>query len=388
MRLIFASLRKRMTPRRLLFVINDAAFFVSHRLCLAVEAQRAGYEVHVATNAGTAATRIRATGLVHHILPLSRSGSHPIAELRALVAIGRLYLTLRPDLVHLVTIKPVIYGGILARLLRVPRIVAAIPGFGFVFLSKGFGARLRRRLVVALYRTALRHPRIAIIFQNPQDCEDMLRSVGLDASRAFLVSGSGVDMALFGQPRRDTAIPRVVMASRLLRDKGVHEFIEAATRIRARGVPVTFSLAGATDPGNPATVADADVTRWEQSGVVEILGHTLDIPALFQTADIVVLPSYREGLPKVLIEAAAASAAVITTDVPGCRDAIVPEVTGLLVPAGDADALTQAIESLVTDRPRSCAMGVAGRALAAERFAQDRIIAQQLTIYETLFASA
>ncbi len=373
---------------RLLFLVNDAAFFVSHRLTLAIAAQHAGYEVHVATNAGAASDRIRAAGLSHHVLPLSRSGANPIAELRAVLAIGNLFRQLQPDLVHLVTIKPVLYGGVLARLLRVPRVVAAIPGFGFVFLSEGWRATLRRRVVIALYRTALRHHRIRMIFQNPADRADMLRYAGLDSRNTVLIPGSGVDLAQFGAPVRGSRVPNVVMAARLLGDKGVREFVAAATALRRRGVEAAFHLAGATDPGNPATVTDAELTEWQQTGAVTLHGHTTDIPGLFRSADVVVLPSYREGLPKVLIEAGAASAAVVTTDVPGCRDAIRANVTGLLVPPRDAVALAEAIESLVTDPARCAAMGAAGRSLAEERFAIERIVAHHLDVYASLFSDA
>ena len=377
-----------MRPRRLLILVNDAAFFVSHRLVLAVEAQRAGYDVHVATGPGAASATITAAGLQHHVLPISRSGSNPVTELRALAAIAALYRRLRPDIVHLVTIKPVLYGGLLARQMRVPRVVAAISGFGFVFLSRGWRASVRRRLVIALYRRALRHRRIAMIFQNPQDRADMLRHVGLDAANTVLIAGSGVDVRLFGPPTRDPAVPVVVMAARLLVDKGVREFLEAAMRLQKRGINARFQLAGTTDPGNPASMSDAEIARCRESGVVEVLGHVGDIPALFSKADVVVLPSYREGLPKVLAEAAAAGAAVVTTDVPGCRDATVPGVTGLLVPSGDAAALADAIASLVIDRARCARMGEAGRELAQQRFSLDHVIAEHLRVYESLFVSA
>lgn len=378
----------RMTPRRLLYLVNDAAFFVSHRLTLAMAARDAGYDVHVASDAGVAVQQIRAAGLVHHVIPLSRSGTNPIAEFRTAAAIHMLYRQLRPALVHLVTIKPILYGGALARLNGVPRIVAAISGFGFVFLSTGLRAALRRRVVIGLYRIALRHRRLTMIFQNPQDRLDMLRHVGLPDDHTVLIPGSGVDLALFREPVRDAETPLVVMASRLLRDKGVHEFITAAMLLRARGIRARLVLAGSIDAGNPASVAAADLGTWRANGAVELLGQCDDIPALFSRADIVVLPSYREGLPKVLAEAAAASCAVVTTEVPGCRDAIIPEVTGLLVPAGDSDALAAAIERLVLDRTFCAQLGNAGRVLARQRFSLDAVITAHLQVYEHLFTAA
>jgi glycosyltransferase involved in cell wall biosynthesis len=372
-------------PPRLLYFVNDAGFFVSHRLALAIAAKTAGYDVHVATGPGPAVSNVRAAGLEHHTVPLSRSGVHPLAELRLLTSIYHLFRAVRPDLVHLVTIKPVIYGGVLARITRVPRVVAAISGLGFVFLSSGPGARLRRLIVVRLYRIALRHPRLTMIFQNPQDRAEMLQQTGLTDADAVIVAGSGVDLSRFHTPHRAPSRPVVVMAARLLLDKGVREYVAAATHIRHSHPHVRFLLAGNEDPGNPTSITAAQLRVWHSEGNVELLGQCDDIPALFRQADIVVLPSYREGLPKVLAEAAAAQCAVVTTDVPGCRDAIIPGVTGLLVAPGDTDSLVTALEHLLSDADLRARMGAAGRDLAVRRFSLPSIVAQQLDVYEALF---
>ncbi len=272
-----------------------------------------------------------------------------LGELRTLRRIAAVMRTVRPDIVHLVTVKPVVLGGIAARLARVPAVVAAVSGLGFVFTARGIKAKLLRAIVVALYRAVLGHPNMKVIFQNGDDQRLLQSLTGLEDARSVIVRGSGVDLAQFAV-RPFPAEPVVVLfAARLLRDKGVEEFVEAARMLRQRGVNAVFRLAGAPDPENRASVGHEELRNWSESGCVEFLGHLGDMAQVLAGAHMVVLPSYREGLPKVLAEAAACGRPVITTDVPGCRDAIVPGVTGLLVPPQDAEALSVAIERLIAD---------------------------------------
>lgn len=373
--------------RRLLFVVNNPAFFMSHRLPVAQAAQRAGYDVHVATMDGPAVADIVALGMTHHVIPMTRSGKRPLQELGTLLALLRLFRRLRPRVVHLVTIKPVLYGGIAARLARVPGMVAAISGLGFVFLSNSLKMRLVRSVVARLYRLALGHPNSRVIFQNASD-RDLLKSLGaVRDEQVVLLRGAGVDLDLC-QALPEPAAPPVVatMVARLLRDKGVWEFVEAARLLRARGVPVTMRLVGGVDAGNPTSATPAEVEAWQREGCVEALGERSDVPQLYAASHIAVLPSYREGLPKSLIEAAACGRAVVTTDVPGCRDAIDPDKTGLLVPVRDPQALADAIARLVDDAALRHSMGVAGRALAEREFNIERVARIHVELYDTLSA--
>ncbi|WP_445657530.1 glycosyltransferase family 4 protein [Achromobacter sp. NCFB-sbj8-Ac1-l] len=373
--------------RRLLFVVNNPAFFMSHRVPLALAAQRAGYDVHVATMDGPAVADIQALGMTHHAIPMTRSGKHPLQELGTLLALLRLFRRLRPQVVHLVTIKPVLYGGIAARLARVPGMVAAISGLGFVFLSNSLKMRLVRVVVARLYRIALGHPNSRVIFQNASD-RDMLKSLGaVRDEQVVLIRGAGVDLDDYrAQP--EPAAPPVVatMVARLLRDKGVQEFVQAARLLRERGVPVTMRLVGGVDAGNPASATQAEVDAWQREGCVQALGERSDVPQLYAASHIAVLPSYREGLPKSLIEAAACGRAVVTTDVPGCRDAIDPDKTGLLVPVRDPQALADAIARLAGDPALRQAMGAAGRALAEREFNIERVARIHVDLYDTLSA--
>lgn len=375
-------------PPKLLFVVNNPAFFLSHRLAVAQAAQAEGFDVHVATMDGPSAAQIAALGITHHVVPMTRSGKHPAQELRTLLALKRLFTAQKPDIVHLVTIKPVLYGGIAARLTKVPGMVAAISGLGFVFLRAGPVAALMRAVIARLYRLALNHPNSRVIFQNQAD-RDRLAALGaVRKDQIVMVHGSGVDLARF-EVRPEPPRPiTVTMASRLLVDKGVLEFVGAARFLQSRDAGIRMQLAGSPDPGNPASVLDEDLQDWRREHAVTCLGERDDVAELYAQSHVVVLPSYREGLPKSLIEAAAAGRAVVTTDVPGCRDAIEPDKTGLLVPARDAQALGLAIERLAKDAEERRRMGLNARALAERKFDIREVVKIHLALYRALLARA
>lgn len=373
---------------KLLFVINSSSFFISHRLPIALAAKDKGYDVHIASASDEACNKITDFGFVHHRLPLSRSGTNPWRELYSFWAIWRLMRKVKPDLVHLVTIKPVLYGGIVARLTRAPAVVAAISGLGSMFVDFPGKPSLKRRVIELLYRIALRHPRLIAIFQNQ---DDRLMLLGIDAindKQTVLIPGSGVYLSDFPVAPEPKGIPVVTFASRLLKEKGVCEFVKSAEILRDRSVPSIFCLAGAPDPGNPSSVTENEIIDWRDSELVNPIGHQADIAQVFASSNIVVLPSYYgEGLPKVLIEAAASGRAVITTDRPGCRDAIEPNVTGLLIPPRDATALADAIERLIREDELRHSMGRAGRELVERKFLIEKVIKLHLQTYQQLIDS-
>jgi glycosyltransferase involved in cell wall biosynthesis len=373
---------------RLLFVVNDAAFFVSHRLPLALAAQRGGYEVHVATPQGPGVIEIELHGISHHAISLARSGKEPIAELGSMWAMFRLFRRVKPDLVHLVSIKPVLYGGIAARLARVRAVVAAVSGLGFVFIRPGPSGDRIRFVVARLYRFALRATNLRVICQNLDDREALVELGAVTPEKVVIIRGSGVDVSLYKAELEPEGIPVITMAARLLVDKGVFEFVEAARLLKAKGVIARFWLVGDPDPGNPASIGEATIETWKKEGCVELLGSRQDIPSVFARSSVVSLPSYREGLPKVLLEAAACGRPVVTCDVPGCRDAIEAGVTGLLVPARDANSLAIAIRELIEDEPIRRRMGRAGRQLAEREFAIEKIVDEHLAVYETLMQAS
>jgi len=372
------------SPLRLLFLVNNPAFFLSHRLPIALAARDAGYEVHVATMDGPSVPVVRQHGFIHHVVPMSRSGRHPLEELRSLFAFWRLFRRLRPDLVHAVTIKPVLYGGIAARLAGVPAYVAAVSGLGFIFMRRPGGVDPLRLAATALYRIALGHRNSRVVFQNRSDRHELRRAGVVLPGQTVMVRGSGVDLAAYAPVPEPEGPPVAVMVARLLADKGVREFVEAARLTMGHPSGLRWVLVGAPDPGNPASISDEEFQQWRVEAVVICMGEREDVAELYQKAHIAVLPSYREGLPRSLVEAAACGRAVVTTDVPGCRDAIEPGVTGLLVPVRDARALADAVLQLAVDAPRRQAMGAAGRRLAEQAFDIDKVVEAHLAIYAQL----
>jgi glycosyltransferase involved in cell wall biosynthesis len=372
--------------KKILFVVNAPEFFLSHRLPIALAAREVGFEVHVATAPGDAVREIQSAGLIHHTVAIARSGQNPFSELGSIASLYRLFRALRPDLVHLITIKPVLYGGIAARLSGAPAVVAAVSGLGTVFVAQSLAARTRRALVSWLYRLAFSQRRLAVIFQNPDDRDGLLAIGALKKDQVRMIRGSGVNLADYSFLPEPAGTPVVVMAARLLRDKGVYEFVEAARLLKSRGVEAVMRLIGSPDPGNPTSVAQTELDNWSAEGIVQLLGFRTDIALQYEAANIVCLPSYREGLPKGLVEAAACGRAVVTTDVPGCRDAIERDVTGVLVPEKNASALADAIQMLIEMPEKRLSMGEAGRKLARQAFSIDRIVDQHLAIYEELLA--
>ncbi|QYU68613.1 glycosyltransferase family 4 protein [Leptolyngbya sp. 15MV] len=369
----------------LLFLVNDTDFFLSHRLNLAIAAKEQGYRCIVASPDSASTATLRAHG-VEHVSTVSVRDSHgPIGQLRALSDYWRVIGTSKPDLVHLITAKPVIFGGIVARLRGIP-VVAAISGLGFVFTANGVIGRLLKLLVALGYRLALNRERSVVVFQNGCD-RSVFEELGIvRRCRVSMLRGSGVDLDRI-KPHPEPASPIVaLLPARLLRDKGLEEFVQAAAISRREERSIIFRLQGKLDPQNPTGISAAELQRWIESGLIEYRAHDSNPDSMLASAHIVVLPSYREGLPKSLVDAAAAGRPVVTTDVPGCRDAIRPGETGLLVPVRNARALADAIGKLADDPDLRQAFGKNGRRMAEEEFDITTISDQHLAMYRGLIA--
>ena len=321
--------------------------------------------------------RIEALGIPFVPIPVDRRALNPLADLKLLWRLYRWYRRERPDIVHHFTIKPVIYGSIAARLARVPRVVNTVTGLGFVF-SEGAKPWLRR-LVEAQYRLALARVHYTF-FQNNEDRDLFLKQKLVAPDRAGLLPGSGVDTQHFQPPpaAAEKATVTFLMVARLLKDKGVYEFVDAARKVQACAGNTRFQLLGGRDERNPRVVPQEHLDQWQQEGVVEWLGEVSDVRGAMGAADVVVLPSfYREGTPRSLLEAAAMGRAIITTDSIGCREAVEDGVTGLLVPVKDAHSLAKAMLRLCSDPAARRSMGEAGRAKMLREF-DERLVIQQI----------
>ncbi len=365
---------------RLLFIAPDAAFFVSHRLNLATAAVARGYQVAVACPPGPAVAAIVSAGAEHIPFPVVRRSANLFRELHSLLSIWRAIGRFRPRLVHLITSKPILYGGACCRLLGIPS-VSAVSGLGYLFVTSSLRARLLRAIVKAGYRFALNGRRSFIVFQNRDDLQ-LFRSSGIVThDRVVMIPGSGTDLAGFRQQPLPAGPVIVVLPARMIRDKGVLEFIAAARILRAKGVDAVFRLLGDPDPGNPTTLTDSDLRELAREGAVEWHPHRPDIAAALAKAHIIALPSYREGFPKALIDAAAAGRAVVTTDVPGCRDAIVEGGTGLLCAPRNAEDLANVLGPLIASRDLQLRMGQAARRHAEANFDVNKVTLSHLDLY-------
>lgn len=370
---------------RLLYVVTEDWYFVSHRLGLAVAMREAGFEVAVATRAGADVARIAGQGIAVHEVPFSRRLGNPLADVAAVRALRRAVRAFAPTLVHAVAMKPVLLAP-LALPAGMP-VVNALTGLGYVFASHDTRARMLRPLVRAGLRHALSRPGAWTLLQNADDAALLDAGGLLPAGRQAIIRGSGVDTAHCRPPASPApGPPRVLLVARMLRDKGVVEFVEAARRLRAAGCPARFVLVGDTDADNPAAIPRAELARWQAEGAVEWLGRRDDVAALYRGAHVACLPSRREGLPKALLEAAASGLPLVATDVPGCRELVRDGDTGLLVPPGDVPALAAAIGRLVDDPALARRLGAGARRMVDEEFSMARVAGETLALYRRMLA--
>lgn len=369
---------------KLLFLVTEDWYFVSHRLDLAIAARNAGYDVAVATRVDRHGERITGAGLKLYPLSFNRGGLNPIEEMRTLAEIRSAYLRERPDIVHHVSLKPVIYGSLVAKWLGIHGIVNALGGLGFVFSSTDARARMMRRVVRPVLKFVLGGRRGVVIVQNQGDRDRLVGEGMVDAGSTRLIRGAGIDPGAYRGVAVESAMPLAILPARLLREKGVCEFVEAARLLRGRGVRARFALVGKPDPANPASLTEAEIDRWACEGVVESWGWRDDMPEVFAAAQIVCLPSYHEGLPRSLLEAAASGCAIVASDIPGCREIVAQGTTGWLVPVRNVDALAAALQEAIERPDLRAKFGKAARSRVERDFSVARVAEQTIALYRQL----
>jgi glycosyltransferase involved in cell wall biosynthesis len=370
--------------RKVLFVVNDAGFFRSHRLRLAQEALARGFESVVACGESTGEKALEGLGIRCRVFALSRSGLNPLRDLKTFLALVRIYRDEAPDIVHHVTIKPVIYGTLASRVVRVPAVVNAIPGMGFVFTQRGFTARVVRSLVNLLYRVALSHDNMRFIFQNREDLQGFVEHTVIPEQLTYLIRGSGIDLNEFPCTPEPPEPVTFVLVARMLSDKGIREFVAAARRVRLLQPNWRFQLVGGVDRGNPSSLTEMELKAWHAEGVVEWLGQRSDVRVFLGRSHVVCLPSYREGLPKSLLEASAMGRPMIASNVPGCREVVRDGITGLLVEPRDSTALADAMLRLGQDPVLRRRLGKAARERAEALYSIEDVVRDTFLIYEEL----
>jgi len=371
-------------PLRICFVETQDYAFIRHRLPLGRALVASGVDLHVIAPGGSAESAIRSEGVTYHRLSMRRAGANPITELLVVQQLLRLYRELRPNLVHHFGLKSVLYGAIAGRLSAVPGIVGSITGLGYTFIPGSIHRQILRGTVTRLLRGALRDPRVFTIFQNPDDRDLFLEKGLVRSSQTRLIFGSGVDVERFAPAPEPSGPPVVLVGTRMLLDKGIVELVEASRMLRQADVQVKIRLAGAPDPGNPVSISEDQLRSWDAEGIVEWVGQKGDMAEQLRQAHIACLPSYREGLPLFLAEAAAAGRPSVTTDVPGCRTAIETEKTGLLVPPRDSRALAAALTRLIQDDRLRHAMGNRARELALAQFSSRVVTTNIFELYRSV----
>ncbi|WP_407207346.1 glycosyltransferase family 4 protein [Citrobacter portucalensis] len=374
----------------LLYFVNVDWFFISHRLPIAQKALDDGYKVAIACHFTSHREELETMGFMTFEIPFSRSGVGIFSELKTILKIREVINLVKPTLIHSITIKPVIYSGLMRRTISATNpMVFAISGLGYVFTTKTMRATLIRLAVTVLYKLALSGNKKIVIFQNPSDEGILSKIVGLNENEKVLIKGSGVDLNVYDfKQEPDNGQIKIAMACRLLKDKGVYQYIEAARLVKKSHSNVEFLLIGSPDPENPNSVLAEEIDAWVHEGVITYLGHRKDIANIFANSNIVSLPSfYGEGVPKVLIEAAACGRPIVTTNNPGCRDAIVDGETGICVPVKDSLALASALVILIEQPALRQSMGKAARNFAEAEFDIKSVVNKHLAIYNTLHCS-
>ena len=359
---------------------------MSHRLPMALEAQRAGYDVHVITQVNRHGAAIEALGFTLHAIGWQRGSTSPFGFLSNLMAVRRLYRQIKPDLVHHVAVQASIVGSLAATGLPCVRL-NALAGLGFAFTSNTLKARLVRPVLRALLRFCLRHRKAAALVQNPDD-RKMVHDLGVAADRIFVIPGSGVETDKLQPLPEPKGVMTAAFVGRLLEDKGLRTLVRAHELLAQRGEKIRLLIAGDPDPANPVSIPPDEIAAWARQPGLELLGHVADIREVWKAAHIAVLPSRREGLPKSLLEAAACGRPIVATDVPGCREIARPDLNALLVPAEDAEALAAAMAKLARDGELRRRYGAAGRQLVESKFS-DAVIGREIcALYDRLLERA
>lgn len=377
-----------MRAPRICFVITEDWYFWSHRRRLAEDLVRRGCSVDIVTNFQQHRDRIEAIGIGTHSSGMQRRGRNPIGEARSVQRLVQLFRTIQPDVVHLVGMKPILYGSMASRISGVPATVCAIAGLGWLFTPGGIIKRGARAIVQTWFRLALSgQPRVGFLVQNSHHRAVLVQSKMAHPGQVSLVHGAGVDTSRFFYRDEPAGPPVVLTHGRMLWDKGIGELVEAARIVRRTHPESRFLLVGEPDPANPASIPEHQLHAWNAEGVIEWKGRRDDIPDQLANSHIACLPSYHEGFPLSLVEATSSGRPVVTTDIPGCRDVVEHEVTGLLVPTRDANALAKSIGRLLDDRDLRIQMGQAGRQRVLNRMSCQIVNDATFELYEKLLGN-
>jgi len=365
-------------PQKILFFVTEDWFVCSHWLPLIDGAKKEGFEVVVVTRTNKHAGKILEHGARVIHFEISRRGLNVFREFRAILRLIDIYRKEQPDIVHHVAMKSMLYGSLVSHLIRIPHTVNWVAGMGWLFISNSWRAKILQGVVRKIFGVLLRGT--LVIVENKDD-QAIIANIGIANQHIHLIRGAGVDTLLYAPSQEPEGLPLVVLPARMLWDKGVREFYEAARQLQKHAVKARFVLVGEPDKENPASVSRHQLVDWQKEGIVEWWGRREDMPQVLAQSHIVCLPSYREGLPKALLEAASCGRPIVTTDVPGCREVVRDGDNGILVEVRSSAALIEALARLLADPDLRKQMGQRGRERVLSEFSQEKIVNQVLNLY-------
>lgn len=376
--------------RKLLFNITEDWFFCSHFLERALAAKKAGYSIFVLSRLSLNKDILENYGMKFISVPFRRKSINPIYEIYILIRIILIYKRVRPDIVHHVAAKPIIYGSIAARICRIKSVINAPVGMGYVFTSNSIKAKILRPLLKILFKFFINshngiNKRNKVIFENKDDLNYFIKLRAIDPKNACIIQGAGVRIKQNYKPRKIKEIPTIALVARMLKDKGINEFVEASRIINREKIFGNFLLVGDIDSGNPSSLKRQTLAKWNNEKVVKWVGWVDNVEEILKKTDILCLPSYREGLPKALIEGAAYGLPIVTTNTVGCKDVVEDGVNGFLVPIKNVEKLSSRIFELIQNKELRNKMGLESFKIASSKFSSKIIISQTLNVYNEMF---
>lgn len=367
-----------------IYLVNVDSFFVSHRLNVAKKVLNSGYEVHIATEFTKYRNKLNKMGFITHDISFKRNSINIFNLITCFYQIYKLFLKIKPNLVHLISAKPIIFGGINSYIASIDAMVISITGLGSIFVRDNFFSKILRKIIITVYKLIFRHPNIKVILQNKNDLRYLIKNSNLNKKKTEIIGGMGVNLNKFKPIKSNYNFPLILMASRIIGDKGVYEFINSAKILNKKKFVGKFYLVGDTDLNNPSNIKEEEIKIWIKNKIIKYYKYQSNIYKILKKSTIVVLPSYREGFPKILMEAAACGKPIITTNVPGCRDAIINGVTGILVKPKNFKNLAKAIYELSNDKKKLSYMSKNARKFAEKNFDTKYIVDKHLQIYKSL----
>lgn len=367
-------------------ILNDIAWFWSHRLPLAKAIQKEGYDLHLATAGASDERKLHDMNVAGHDLPEHDSSLNPFKQIAILWSIYKTIKHVQPDVIHAITIRYAFYTGIVTKLIGYKPVIYTIAGLGSLFEGKSLKAKILQFFVLPLFRFAFRRDKVFIIFQNPDDQDAMVKTRTVFEDQTTIIRGSGVDLTEFSfTPEEVQDVPVILFCSRLIKEKGLYELVEAARILRAKGLQFELQVAGNFYPKNPGSIPPEQIEEWVEAGDINWLGQVDNMPEIYKRTAVICLPSYyREGVPKVLLEAMATGRPLITTDLPGCRETVQDGVNGYLIPGREVQPLADALEKLITDPEKRAKFGAESRKLVEKDFHVESVVQRTLNIYTKL----